>query len=126
MRIMLPRKITLAKLFGPKVPYRHLMGFGVVLNQGRRGKTFAQELRREISTSGLQHAPARLQERVFPSPSPALTPAPGSQAVGHVAQGAAGGDRSILPPSLHGAELWFSPEAWAVRELVFCPGTERG
>lgn len=50
---MLLRKITLAKLFGPKVPNRHLTGFAVVLNQGRRGKTFAQELRREISTSGL-------------------------------------------------------------------------
>lgn len=27
MRIILLRKITLAKLFGPKVPDRHLMGF---------------------------------------------------------------------------------------------------
>lgn len=72
MRIMLPRKITLAKLFGPKELDRHLMGFAVVLNQGRRGKTFVQELHREISTSGLQHAPARLEERISPSTSPCL------------------------------------------------------
>lgn len=44
MRIMLLRKTTLAKLFGPKVPDRCLVGFAAVLNQGRRGKTFAQEL----------------------------------------------------------------------------------
>lgn len=52
------------------------MGFAVVLNQGRRGKTFAQELRREISTSGLQHGPARLEERISPSTSPCLASHP--------------------------------------------------
>lgn len=44
MRIMLLRKITLAKLFGPRVPGRHFAGFAAVLNQGERGKTFAQKL----------------------------------------------------------------------------------
>lgn len=44
MRIILLRKITLAKLFGPRVPGRHFAGFAAVLNQGRKGKTSAQEL----------------------------------------------------------------------------------
>lgn len=86
MRIMLLRKITLAKLFGPKLPDRHLMGIAGVLNQGRRGKTFAQELHREISTSGLQRAPARLQERIPPSSSHCLASCPGQ-----VEQGATSG-----------------------------------
>lgn len=72
MRIMLLRKITLAKLFGPEVPDRHLAGFAIVLNQGRRGETFAQEPHRAISVSGSQHGPARLQRRVSPSSSPRL------------------------------------------------------
>lgn len=44
MRIILLRKITLAKLFGPRVPGRHFAGFAAVLNQGGKGKTSAQEL----------------------------------------------------------------------------------
>ena len=44
MRIMWLRKITLAKLFGLRVPGRHFAGFAAALNQGGRGKTFAQEL----------------------------------------------------------------------------------
>lgn len=69
---MLLRKTTLAKLFGPEVPDRHLVGFAIVLNQSRRGETFAQEPHRAIRASGSHHGPARLQRRFSPSSSPRL------------------------------------------------------
>lgn len=125
MRIMSLRKITLAKLFGPKVPDRHLMGFAVVLNQGRRDKTFAQEIGGEINTSGLCRVPARLQEGICPSTSPCLVPCLGQPGHGDVEQEQWGG-QELSPRWLRRAELWLSPESRAAHEPVFWPGTERG
>lgn len=123
MRIMLLRKKTLAKLFGPKVPARHLMGFAEVLNQGIRGKTFSQELHRERSTSGLQRAPAGLQERISPPTSPCLASRPGQP-------GRWSRERWVgweHPASLAARdEIWLSPEARAVQQTAFSPGRGRG
>lgn len=98
MRIMSLRKITLAKLFGPKVPDRHLTGFAAVLNQGRRGKTFAQEIGGEISTFWPCYAPARLQERICPSASPCQ----GQPGCGDVEQEQLGGQEHLACPAAQG------------------------
>lgn len=81
MRIMWLRKITLAKLFGLRVPGRHFAGFAAALNQGGRGKTFAQEL-----------CWAAEEDYFFHWSPPCLHPRqPGH---GQVEQGARGGDSS--------------------------------